>query len=55
VHGTSDPYVNVSSSIKISKKSLNSKLVLIKNGDHGFHNIDNMNEAIKETEKFILK
>lgn len=54
IHGTRDPYVNVSSSINISKKALNSKLVLIKNGDHGFHDIENMNEAIQETERFIL-
>ena len=37
----------------VSKKSLNSKLVLIKNGDHGFHNEENMKEAIEVTKNFI--
>lgn len=53
VHGTSDPYVDFNSSIKVSNKALNSKLVLIKDGDHGFHNEENMNTALDETVKFI--
>lgn len=53
VHGTSDPYVNCKSSIKVFERSNNSKLVLIKNGDHGFHNDSNMQEALDETIKFI--
>lgn len=53
VHGTNDPYVSCDSSIKVSKNALNSKLVLIKNGDHGFHDEDNMKEAIETTAKFI--
>lgn len=53
IHGTKDPFVNYNSSVMVSKKSLNSKLVLIKNGDHGFHNEENMKEAIEVTKNFI--
>lgn len=53
IHGDKDPFVSVNSSIKISEKSPNSKLVIIKNGNHGFHNDKNMEEALKETIKFL--
>ena len=39
--------------MNISKKSPNSKLVIIKNGDHGFHNDKCMEEALKETISFL--
>ena len=54
IHGTNDHYVNYKSSIKVSKKCKNAKLILIKNGDHGFHNEDSMNLALKETINFII-
>ena len=53
IHGTSDPYVSFVSSKKISKKCLNSKLVLIEDADHGFHNEKHMAKALEETVKFI--
>ena len=54
IHGTKDPYVNYKSSIKVSKKCKNSKLVLIQNADHGFHDENSMNLALKETINFII-
>ncbi len=53
IHGTNDRFVNYKSSVKVSKKCQNSKLVLIKNGDHGFPDENNMKLAIKETIDFI--
>lgn len=53
IHGTSDPYVSFKSSIKISKKCDNSKLILIENADHGFHTEGSIEKAIEETVKFI--
>ena len=53
VHGTNDPYVNYISSIKVSKKCKNSTIVLINNGDHGFHDENNMEEALQKTIIFI--
>ena len=53
IHGTNDPYVNYKSSVKVCSKCNNSKLILIKNGDHGFHNQSDMDLAIKETINFI--
>lgn len=55
IHGTNDPYVNYKSSVKISKKSKNSKLRLLEGGDHGFHDEKNMKLAIQETIDFIQK
>ncbi len=54
IHGTNDPYVNYKSSLKVSKKCKNAKLVLIKNGDHGFHDEESMKLALKETLNFII-
>ena len=53
IHGTSDPFVPFSSSKKICKRCLNSKLILIKNADHGFHEENHMKTALEETIKFI--
>ncbi len=53
IHGTNDPYVNYKSSVKVSKKCKNSKLILVKDGDHGFHNEDDMKLALQETINFI--
>ena len=53
IHGTNDSYVNYKSSLKISKKCKNSKLILIKGGDHGFHTEDDLKFAIQETINFI--
>jgi len=53
IHGTADPYVSYISSKKISKKCKNSKLILIENADHSFHNEEHMTVALKETIKFI--
>ena len=53
IHGTGDPYVSYKSSIIVSKKCKNAKLVLINGGDHGFHNDDNMKEALNNTLAFI--
>ena len=53
IHGTNDPFVNYKTSEILSKNCLDSKLCLINNGDHGFHNEDNMNEALKKTLNFI--
>ncbi len=55
IHGTNDPYVNYKSSVKVSHKCQNAQLILIKNGDHGFHNEECMNLALEETLKFIQK
>lgn len=54
IHGTNDPYVPFTYSKKVSKKSLNSKLILIEGGDHGFHDETHMEEALEQTLKFIL-
>lgn len=54
IHGTNDPYVPFTYSKKISKKSPNSKLILIEGGDHGFHDESHIKEALEETLKFIL-
>ncbi len=54
IHGTNDLYVNYKSSLKVSKKCKNSKLILIKNGDHGFHDEISMTLALKETINFII-
>ncbi len=53
IHGTKDQYVNYKSSVKISKRCRNSKLILIQNGDHGFHDEKTMNLALQETINFI--
>ena len=53
IHGTADPYVSYVSSKIISKKSLNSKLILIENADHGFHEKSHIKKALEETIKFI--
>lgn len=53
MHGTRDSYVSFKSSIKISKKCDNCKLVLIENADHGFHTDGSIEKAIEETIKFI--
>ncbi len=53
IHGDKDPYVKCSSSVNVSKKCKNSKLVVIEGGDHGFHKDECMIEALKETLKFI--
>lgn len=53
VHGTADPYVSFVSSKKISRKCSNSKLILIENADHGFHEESHMEKALEETIKFI--
>lgn len=53
IHGTSDPYVNFKSSVKVSNRCLNSELLLIENGDHGFHNDEHMKLAIDKTILFI--
>lgn len=53
IHGTSDLYVPFSHSKKISEKCVNSKLILIENADHGFHEDLHMKEALSETVKFI--
>lgn len=53
IHGTADPYVSFVSSKKISNKCKNSKLILIENADHGFHNETHMKNALEETVKFI--
>ena len=53
VHGTKDPYVSYKSSVNINKKCTNSKIVLIENGDHGFHDEKNMKEALEKTLEFI--
>lgn len=55
IHGDNDSYVNVNNSINISKKCKNSKLVIIKNGNHGFHNDKCMKEALDYTINFIKK
>ena len=54
IHGTDDLYVNYKYSLKVSKKCKNSKLILIKNGDHGFHDEISMTLALKETINFIM-
>lgn len=53
VHGTADPYVSFVFSQKISNKCKNSKLILIENADHGFHNEPHMTKALEETIRFI--
>ena len=53
IHGTNDPYVNYKSSVKVSKRCKNSKLILLEGGDHGFHNENDMKFAIQETINFI--
>lgn len=53
IHGTKDPYVNYKYSIKMNKECKNSKLVLIEGGDHGFHDKNNMKEALMNTINFI--
>lgn len=53
IEGDKDRFVDINSLIKISKKSPNSKLVIIKNGDHGFHNDKCMEEALQYTINFI--
>ena len=53
VHGTADPFVSFVSSKKISNKCKNSKLILLENADHGFHNESHMSKALEETIKFI--
>ena len=53
VHGTKDPFVTFKSSLNTSKKCKNSKLYLIDGGDHGFHNEENMKEALDITIDFI--
>ncbi len=53
IHGTSDPFVPFSSSKEICRRSLNSKLILIENADHGFHEENHMKTALEETIKFI--
>ena len=53
IHGDKDQFVKVNSSVKISKKSPNSRLVIIRNGNHGFHNDENMEKALKETINFL--
>ncbi|NLC48095.1 MAG: alpha/beta hydrolase, partial [Tenericutes bacterium] len=54
VHGTNDHYVEVKSSIKVSKKCKNAKLFLIEGGDHGFHKDDDMIKALNITVEFLL-
>ncbi len=54
IHGLADPYVSYKSSIKVCKKCQHSNLVLIKNGDHGFHDDDCMKEALENTLDFII-
>ncbi len=49
IHGDKDQFVNVNSSIIISKKTPNNKLVIIKDGNHVFHNEECLKEALKET------
>lgn len=51
VHGDNDLIVPVSQSIEISKK-YNTKLIIIKNGNHCFYN-DTADEAIKYTLDFL--
>lgn len=53
IHGMNDPYVSYVSSKKISSKCKNSKLILLKNADHGFHNDEHMQKALEETINFI--
>lgn len=53
IHGTNDSYVNYKSSVKVSKKCKNSKLILIKNADY-VHDEYSMNLALKETINFII-
>ena len=53
IHGTSDPYVNYKSSLKVSKKCKNGKLLLMQNGDHGFHNEEHMEKALNKTILFV--
>lgn len=53
IHGTKDPYVDYKYSIKMNKKCKNSKLILINGGDHGFHDENNMQEALTNTINFI--
>jgi pimeloyl-ACP methyl ester carboxylesterase len=53
IHGTKDPYVSFLSSKKISRKCKNSKLILIENADHSFHEELHMEKALEETVKFI--
>lgn len=53
IHGKSDSFVSFKCSRSICKRCNNSKLVLIDNGDHGFHDEICMNKALKETLKFI--
>lgn len=53
VHGAKDPFVTFKSSLSTSKKCKNSRLHLIDGGDHGFHNEENMKEALDITIDFI--
>ena len=53
IHGTSDKFVPYTSSVKVSKKCKNAKLLLINGGDHGFHDDKCMKEAINKTLEFI--
>ncbi len=54
VHGTADRFVPYTSSVKVSKKCKDAKLVLIDGADHSFHNDEHMKEALNVTLKFII-
>lgn len=53
VHGTSDKFVPYNHTKEIYKRVPNSKLCLIENADHGFHNEIHMDKALEETINFI--
>ena len=53
IHGTKDSHVNYKSSVKVSKKCNNSKLILIIDGGHGFSNDKHLRKALNSTIDFI--
>ena len=55
IHGTDDPYVSYKSSVDINKKCKNSKIILIDEADHGFHNEAHIIKTLEETIKFIIE
>lgn len=55
IHGDKDSYVPYEDSVKYSSKMQNSKLITIKDSDHGFSEKESRREAINETVKFCLE
>lgn len=53
IHGTKGPYIDYKYSVNISRKCKNSELFLIENGDHGFHEENNIKQALDKTIYFI--